>query len=221
MNKTKKGIVVCLLAAALLVSMVGMASAEYLSTDRWRMTNELSGVNGADYIMYQVEAAGSSVHIQMDNVTNVTNVWNANYSASVGTTFSTGNWTGAIDFTATDPLCDGESIKFEIGSLNSSDGTFTSAGSITKQGQGTTSCVEAWTPISVNIPSFTVPSGHYLAFKLTMISGDVEVETNGGAESDSHGEYPYPELSTIVLFSTGLLALAGYVGYRRRNNKSE
>ena len=217
MNKTKKGIVALLLAAALLISMVGMASAEYLSTDRWRMTNEVSGVTGADYVMYQVQAAGSSVHIQMDNVTNVTKVWNANYSASADTTFSTGNWTGNIDFTAAGPLCAGESLKLEIGSLNSSDGTFTSAGSITKLGKDTP-CLEG-VDISVLIPGFTVPSGHYLAFKLTMISGDVEIETFGAIESDSHLEYPYPELSTIVLFSTGLLALAGYVVHRRRNNK--
>ena len=217
MNKTKKGIVAFLLTAALLVSMVGMASAEYLSTDRWRMTDDVSAVNGADYIMYQVPDAGSTTPIQMDAVTNVTKVWNANYSASVDTTFLTGNWTGNIDFTAAGALCAGESIKLEIGSLNSSDGKFTSAGSIIKSGQDSP-CFEG-VDISVLIPSFTVPSGHYLAFKLTMISGDVEIETYGVLESDSHVEYPYPELSTIILMSTGLLALFGYVGYRRRNNK--
>jgi hypothetical protein len=34
--------------------------------------------------------------------------------------------------------------------------------------------------------------------------------------NENEAGYPYPELSTVVLMAVGLLALIGYVGYRKK-----
>jgi hypothetical protein len=73
--------------------------------------------------------------------------------------------------------------------------------------------------------AFTVPTGKWVALKVASSTG-ITVETAGtGFSSWAYYEpppdYPVPELSTLVLFSTGLLALFGYIVYRRRNGKSE
>ena len=51
----------------------------------------------------------------------------------------------------------------------------------------------------------------------------VAFDTDGDGYYDTcrcmKGEDPVSELPTIILMSTGLLALFGYVVYRRRNNK--
>ena len=217
----KKGIVVCLLTAALLISMVGMASAQTIT---WRMTNTASGVDGAQYIMYKYSGAGSAELISIGE--GVSKVWSANASALVDCSFTAGTWVVTIDMTADHPLDTTDEIVVEIGYLKS--GTFYPAGSRTYS----PSVLKEYDQIDVTVGAFTVETGDYLVTKITMNKGDIEVETNGGTNSDSYTRYPYgtpdypvPELPTIVLMSAGLLALAGFVLYnsrsRRRNNKSE
>jgi len=72
--------------------------------------------------------------------------------------------------------------------------------------------------------ALTINTGDYLAMDVRQIScgsGDEEiVVTNGESYVESPNTdpgYPVPELSSFVLFSVGLLALAGYVWQRRRN----
>ena len=77
--------------------------------------------------------------------------------------------------------------------------------------------------------SFTVPQGGRLAIEVLWSSsaaGNLEIHcTPSGnpvsktTSPSSDPGYPVPELSTLILFSVGLLVLVGYVGLRRRNNK--
>jgi hypothetical protein len=216
MNKTKKGIVAFLLAAALLVSMVGMASADnYPGPTTWYLTDTTSSVSGADYIMYKDSGVGVGP-ISMTQGT--VKVWASNIESSgSGDSFVAGTWIGWIDFTKNNKLCSGEKIKIEVGYL--SGGTFYTQGF--EEITGTSSCLEG-SPISLPASAFTVSSGNYLATRITMASGNVEIDVDTHVNSDTHIEYPYPELSTLCLFSVGLLTLIGYVGLRRRrNNKLE
>ena len=211
----KKGIVVCLLAAALLVSMVGMASA---GNQYWNL-KDTGGATGADYEMQK----GSGYGTNYVGMTDESKIWSADEAASVdgGVSFGTGTWRGAVAYCSDQQggfLDDGETMKVEIGSL-SPDGAFTSAMEMTDTDwAGAT---------SINVApgsEFIVPKDHYLALKLT-VAGYVRVaisnDGEGGSESYTKSPsvdpgYPVPELSTLVLLSFGLLALLGYVVLRKR-----
>ncbi len=68
---------------------------------------------------------------------------------------------------------------------------------------------------------FTVPNGKYIAFKIKASGASFTVTTIGNSYVTWPGatpDYPVPELPTIVLMSTGLLALAGFVVYSRSRN---
>ena len=77
--------------------------------------------------------------------------------------------------------------------------------------------------------AFTVPEGGRLAIEVYWGSsplGNLEIHCNPSGEHASKATspssdpgYPVPELSTLILFSLGLLVLAGYVGLRRKRNK--
>ena len=90
MKKTKKGIVVCLLAAALLVSMVGMASAA--SSQSWYLSSTTSDGNE---VMYKGSQDGG-----IDDVTVAKNggyvIWLANESAQCDVGFPAGDWPGHL-----------------------------------------------------------------------------------------------------------------------------
>jgi len=77
---------------------------------------------------------------------------------------------------------------------------------------------------TISASAFTVPKGQWLAFRVTNNADkDFKIVTKDGSSYVSSPEtdpgYPVPELSTLVLFSTGLLALAGYIGYSRRKRQ--
>ena len=65
--------------------------------------------------------------------------------------------------------------------------------------------------------------GEYLAFKVTNLDQVLIIETEEGASWISSPSadpgYPIPELPTIVLMSTGLLALTGFVVKRYSRRK--
>ena len=219
MNKieTKKAVVSFLIAAVVLVSVVGTASA---ATQYWYL-KDTGGAGGADYEMQKGDGHGNT-HIVM---TDTSKIWRANEPAELdeGVCFGTETWTGIIDYTNERDggfLDTGETMKLEIGSL-SPGGAFTPAMEMTDPGYN------AATTVSVAPGSaFTVPKNHYLALRLT-VTGTVHVDVDGGGYSSSYIKspsndpgYPTPELPTVVLFGTGLLALAGFVLYnRRKENK--
>ena len=201
MNKTKKGIVVFLLTAALLISMVGMASA-------YSQTWDLDHNN----IMYKTarDESGTRTISALGS-----NVWRAQ-QVSQGCTFETVNWDVTLKRTNTDS---DQQVTANIGVWDGT--TFTPKGTGTNSFSGTDDIVD----ISFNVPTFTVPTGKYLALRVTEDSGNqLIIKTYLGCSHVTCPRddpvYPYPELPTIILMSTGLLALMGYVAYNRRRNNS-
>jgi hypothetical protein len=215
MNKSVLAIVI---AATLLISMVGMASA--IDPTMWYFTEDTSGVpSGANYIAYKDTGEG------IDPVT-INNgesfIWASDFSCA-GESFAAGNWLGWFDFTQEPPyiLCTGETLKIEIGYLDNG-GTFNKKGETELAGGGTTPyCLEGVSLLDIPTSAFTIPTDGYLAFRLGMTGGEVKIQTTGGSgvDSDTHIQYPYPELCTVGLFGIGLVTLMGYVGYRRRTTK--
>ena len=201
----KKSIVVCLLAAALLVSMVGMASADVT----WDLDD--------DGVMYK------EPHSETDSVTVTSGssyVWRAEYPAqpAEGVCFPSGRVWGA--FLEVSENLTGKCTAY-FGYWDGS--TFHTTGN-----SGTHWSYNSYwhrNDLSISSQEFTVPHGNYLALKIEN-TGDSSftVTTDGDSEckwSEDTPPYPVPELPTIILMSTGLLALFGYVAYRRRNNKSQ
>jgi len=125
----------------------------------------------------------------------------------------TGSWTGTLKRTT---LGD-KSVMLEIGAYNPSSGKFNSIETTIETFRGK-KCV----PTIEVTHLFTVQEGEYLAFMVTNLDQDqvLIIETEGGASWISSPSrdpgYPVPELPTIVLMSTGLLALTGFVVYSRR-----
>ena len=201
MNKTKKGIVAFLLAAVLLISMVGMASA-YSQT--WDLDS--------NDIMYKTANAESGTKTISASSSNV---WKADQAAQCDCTFQEVNWDVTLKRTN---AYSGQMVTAKIGVLDGT--TFTPKGTGTGNFPGTGAIVD----ISFNVPTFTVPKDKYLALKVCEGShNQLIVKTYLGCSHVTcpHDEpdYPVPELSTIILTSTGLLALMGYVVYSRRNTK--
>ena len=148
------------------------------------------------------------------------NIWIADYPAQVDVGFplNTNNWTGEITFTSA--LASKHIFKVEVG--YSSDGSdFTAGGPqaiLTGDGNKKAFIFEA------SAAAFTVPEGMYLALNITNnnASSDYNVQTGGTwsyiSSPQNDPGYPIPELSILMLFSIGLLVLAGYVMLRRRRS---
>ena len=143
-------------------------------------------------------------------------IWGANEPAAVDVGFPAGTWTGKI--TLSEPFASNKTFTVEVGSYE--DSTFTSAGS-----QICTGAADKIT-FSLEIPAtaFDISNGNYLALNITNPSdgsGDLVIKTGGGnsyvTSPSTDPGYPVPELSTIILFSAGLLILAGYAYMGRRN----
>ena len=227
MNKTKKGIVAFLLTAALLVSVVGMASGG-VGSQNWFLKDSGTGACTGDYEMHKTSGHGANF-VELNTSATASYIWCADENATVvgGVDFVQGTWTGILDYVDDIQggfLDVGETMTVEIGSL-SDTGVFTSA--MTQIHSPTVATGKAAATVINVAPGsdFTVPKDHCLALRLT-VSSMVHVGVNGVEPSASYIQspsvdpgYPVPELSTLVLLSFGLLALFGYVGYRRRNNK--
>jgi hypothetical protein len=207
----KKGIVVCLLAAALLVSMVGMASAE---SQTWHLSSD--DITGGK-VMYQGEhQVGGTANVSIGAGNSV--IWIANQSALVDVSFTTDTGWGE-QLKKTDATS--QYYTVEIGIWNGT--AFISKGSSYEQFVSTD-----WDAFAISA-MFTVPAGDYLALNVTpdtdmSIMTELFLPTSPGVSRVSSPStdpgYPYPELPTIILMSAGLLALFSYVVYgRRRNNK--
>ena len=216
MNKTKKGIVAFLLTAALLVSAVGMASAD--PSLKW----DLDKVDSSgDYVMWEAEHTETgSVTIASGNC----KTWRADLSATPvgGVGFPAEVWDGRL---TTNENLDGVggngSYTADIGYSDADGSNFVSNGVTGSQSVYLVSHGASLSYIDAN--AFTVPQGKYLALQVCNTGASSFTVTTTGSSyvvwPQENPDYPIPELSTLVLLSFGLLALFGYAGYRRRNNK--
>ena len=222
---TKKGIITIVLVAAMLVSMTGMASA---NTQSWRLHD----------IAYSETPAKDGAPHGVDKLMNLSSVCSGDYAevtisstqpawwydnvAGVDSTFGDESWQAHIYHSSTGLT--GNVLLGEVW-LVWDNGTM-----IKQLATGTGTILEGAPSTLINMldnastsQEFSV--GQRLAFRLCTESTVFNIKydgTNGCStleSPESDPGFPVPELSTIILTSTGLLALLGYIGYRRRDNE--
>jgi len=188
-KQMKRSIIATILAATVLISMAGMASA----AGTWYLNN--------DSVMYQ---DGSNVSGYVPIGIGGSNVWLAEYATPDAINFNGSTVTMLI--TAL-------SCTVQIGYSNGSNSNFT-AGSSTQ-----TLPIYPGSPVHVEFDdvNFTVPAGNYLAINVTNTGESaLIVETKGVSTLHYYGPavYPTPEFATFALVGIGLIGLVA-LGRRR------
>ena len=208
MTNTKRVAVMSLVAAFLLAMVVGMVSAD-VGSQTWYLCTDTS--------LNKTVPASGSIDVEIEGMGLGTKSFLAE-PTQCNLTMGAGTWTAYIDFNAADAgTIDLQVLK----KLNGMSKTFAnttaiplSAGhyNITQDIVSSASeDFEAGKKLEFKI--FWHPDDG--ASKLTVYCG--EGKSNFSSPSSDPG-YPIPELNTILLFSSGLLALVGYVALQRRKN---
>lgn len=142
-------------------------------------------------------------------------IWTANESALCDVSFPAKAWTGVI---YRNTNVGSHTYKTHIGYYDDTDNSYYSAkkSDIVTIGDGLF-CKN----FTISDAAFTVPENKWLALKVVNeeATKPLTVVTTGGSYviyPEEVPAYPTPELSTLVLFSVGLLALGGYVVLRKR-----
>ena len=164
--------------------------------------------SGLNKVMYKGSQSGGAEPVLVEWLEEV--IWIANEPASVDVGFPAGDWTGHLRKTG-----DGDNFEVEIGVW---DGDFFDSWGDKEGDFGASNDAD----FTISTDSFTVLEGEWLAFRVTNWDWeDFYIVTADGpsyvSSPPTDPGYPVPELPTIILFSIGLLVLAGYVVLRRKN----
>ena len=197
--------IIWLAICLLLISMVALTSA---ASQTWYLSSSEFGT-GYNYTMYRGSQLGGVDNVSIPKEGTV--IWLANEIATTDVTFPSGTW----------------SINLTKGQYNKRRSFTASIGvqdtsAFTAYGNYTGNFYEAQSvsfPISAS--GFAVSQGQWLAFRVINLetNHNISIQTAGVSNitsPSSSPDYPVPELSTFLLFGVGLLALVGYVGYRKR-----
>lgn len=212
---TKRSVLAILVAAVLLSSIVGMASA---ASQTWYLTNTDPSVSGAQYQMHKDSGDGTApVSISAGQ----SKVWVADEYATVNQIDMSGTWNVNIRVMAWSISPGTVKFKVDIGTL--SGGSFTPKGNTDFTASMGAYETKDFTG-DIGTTDHTVGQGDYLAIQVTDYTGylNITVITQDGDNSPSYitspstdPGYPVPELPTVLLTGIGLLALAGFVLYSR------
>lgn len=173
---------------------------------RWYLSS-----TGGSYVMYkgdETQTAGT-VTVSDDGE----QIWKADEAASCDVGFAAGTWTGHLTF---DASSSDTTVRVWVGKWDSS--TFSPSAA------GENATVSGSSDFSISASAIDVPKDEWLAFKIH----DYDTDADGNSADVSVGlsnsyltsgetdpGYPVPELPTLILFSVGLLVLAGYVWIRK------
>ncbi|MFZ2070352.1 MAG: cohesin domain-containing protein [Halobacteriota archaeon] len=200
------------------VTLLGTCSAGAILPANISVNNGTFTVTGAqrwylhnDTIMYKGNESKPGGTITIANGTS--SIWRADEQATVDVGFPAGkNWTGRIMLNESVASGNSNSFTVHVGSFNGS--VFISHGSQTINGDGGTTYF-----LSISVGTFTITTNEFLALQINSSGADLKVKTGGGnsflTSPESDPSYPIPELSSIILFSIGLLVLAAYILRKR------
>jgi hypothetical protein len=206
-GRIKRGIATAVLVAALLFSMVGIASA---ASQIWYLDDETHAVTG--------KVMEKTMGTQSGNVTISAlgeQIWLADEVAGCDVAIPAGGYWSIVLRTDSNWV---DKCTISIGGYNSSSGWYDiPTSSVWKNWEDITSCIE----IRSHPVLSTIYKGDYLALKINNTDTvDHKVDSSEYSSLSSPNTdpgYPVPELPTLVLTSAGLLALAGYQRIRRKN----
>jgi hypothetical protein len=207
---TKRSVLVILVAAVLLSSMVGMASAV---SQNWYMTNIDQSDN---YQMHKTSGYGT---LPVTISAGQSKVWVADEYVTVNQIDMSGTWN--VNITVWNVGPPGEA-KFRVDIGNLSGGYFTSKGNADFTAYMSLLETKVFTG-NIGTTDHTIGQDDYLAIRVTDYPGFINIQVlTEGEVSPSYitspsadPGYPVPELPTVLLTSIGLLALAGFVLYSR------
>jgi hypothetical protein len=231
----KHACVTLFVAVLMLAAFVGTASATAQTWHFW--DDAYPGTHAIDGFTHKLNANMSKAgygdgSLFVNLTTNQVAWWYALYPAQVDVPFGDGNWLAPIYYNFTEAGKSG-TVYVDVYSV-------TTSGTLERRLANGSAALSSQGGVTYqNIPCYDDP-----ATVQTVLTGDrlaVRVKYNGtgtfqcgyngptGVDPDTPSRiigptndpgYPVPELSTIILMSTGLLVLMGYVVYsRRRNNK--
>lgn len=228
-----RGLIWVLVLGMLMLASVQVVEAE--TAQSWHLLNaDYEGTKAIDGITHLVDVymnkTGNTTTSPYSKYLNYTEAmwWYAEYAAECDLTFGTGNWTVYLDHEKIDGAEVGETITAGIYKVKG-DGTATllATGSETAITDSTSSTIECG-PV---VASQDFDAGERLDLRINWTCTTEELRiyyyrandskfSNITSPSSDPG-YPVPELSTLILFSTGLIALAGYVLLtKKRKNRT-
>jgi hypothetical protein len=202
-------------AALLLVLMVGVLSAD---PDEWDLDEEKEDVG---LIMWYEPSHDEEGSVTIATGEENSKIWVANEPCKADGDCSfccEGDWFGHLRVGSTFDKSYTAAIGYYCPPNENGNPTFW--WSETTGGQFALVGPDSYFSIDENC--LTVPKGCYLALRITNTDDEDEeftITTEHGCSVLTYpcdAEYPFPELATLALTSTGLIALLGYVAYRRR-----
>ncbi len=221
---TNRGLIGVLVLGMLVFASVQVVGAQgeqtwYLTPTSYTGTPANDGTtHHHDKIMSKTQTTDDHVAFASDK----TMWWYAEHAAECGLSFGMGSWSAHLYHDKMDVVGEvGETITADVYKV-APDGTPTHIAT----GSNTTISGQTETDITCSpVGSQDFATGERLAVRISWSSTDtIWIYYSADKPSTlttppSDPGYPVPELSTLILFSTGLLALAGYVGLGRKNLK--
>jgi len=220
----KHAFLVLFVVALTVFALTGVCSADsqsfYFHDTTYGNTPAIDGTSHACDEDMDKNTGGSGSTVTINSTATA---WWYDFAAQVNSTFGEGKWGAEIFYNST-----GAGTVYVDIYLVQDDGTI-----IKNIASGSDSTVDS-TPVTYELfecPDNTTTNQTFnvserLATRVSYSgAGDFIIHYDG---TDEHTHinspptdpgWPVPELSTILLMSIGLLALMGYVVYRRRNNK--
>jgi hypothetical protein len=155
----------------------------------WYLSNDGSGTK----IMYERDTSKQELTVPLhSNGQAVSQVWLASQS-SAGTTYPADNWTVRL---ALSHITGSHSVIVEIGTWDGA--SFDSHGSYSLAASGDSDEKVYLYDVSLQASSFTVPSGGYVATRLTVNRRWVDVHVGGSQSYVTSPAYPEPTAPTVA-----------------------
>ncbi len=225
MEKHISGRMVTAVALAVFIVAVGIISiltAEAGDSQTWFLSSTTFEVPLAmPYFMYRGANHGKTTAIFFMNT--VTSSWIANENATIDISFGTDSWKAVIYYT----LATGCSLTVTLCSFNYSNALFTPAVGASETISALDSSPKTLT-LTPTVP-FTVPKNDALALQIShtgVVGGESYVYVESGKQSTltsplSDPGYPVPELSSVILMTSGLVVIGvlGYVGTHKKKQR--
>ncbi len=209
----KKVILSVVMAAILVVGMVGTA---FSFSQTWDLDSTGNGTEASPWRMVEVEDpngpsgdlminAGDTVYFISKRACNADTNFSGPFFWDLNLT-----WIGS-------PVPDSDDLTINVGTWIG--GTFTAGDAM-----GWDNALGQTTYYRVGRAAFDITAGTYIALRITNTSGgeneNYNLDTAGNSNLDYPGtetpSWPVPEIATIIMIVLGVMAIGGYVWYRRR-----